>query len=342
MHGTYDSEFFAFVHRSAARSAKRVVPLLLELFRPRSVVDLGCGLGTWLAAFGELGVEDRLGVDGDYVDLTRLEIPRSDFVVHDLSEAVALPRTFDLAVSLEVAEHLPEAAADTLVASLASLAPVVVFSAAIPGQGGVGHVNEQWPDYWAEKFAASDYAVVDCLRPVVWCDEDVDWWYAQNALAFVRRDELARRPDLRETPSGWPLAIVHPRLYAGRNFMIRWLERVGALRTELARIVPRETKYILVDDQEIGPLALEEREQLPFLECRGVYWGTPEDSETAIREVERLAAHGAAAIVFAWPSLWWLDYYDGFAVHLRERFRCVAESDLCVAFSLSERMSAST
>lgn len=193
-----------------------IVPLVVRRLRPQSVVDVGCGLGTWLAVFGENGVADVVGVDGDYVDPARLEIPPVSFVAHDLSRSLRLDRRFDLALSLEVAEHLPPRCAATFVDSLTALAPFVLFSAAIPFQGGTNHVNEQWPDYWAALFEARGFAPVDCFRRHVWGNDDVEWWYAQNTLLFVEEGRLGvppgGGPPLERTPRA-QLALVHPRQY---------------------------------------------------------------------------------------------------------------------------------
>ena len=188
-----------------------MVPIVLELLAPSSVVDLGCGLGAWLRAFLELGVEDVLGVDGDYVDRDMLAIPADRFLAHDLSQPLDLSRTFDLAVSLEVAEHLPPEAAQTLVDSLTHHAPAVLFSAAIPGQDGVGHVNTRWPSYWRGLFLPRGYRVVDCLRHRIWDDEEIEFWYRQNLLLFVRADILEAHPELlSEAQLERPLDLVHP------------------------------------------------------------------------------------------------------------------------------------
>jgi SAM-dependent methyltransferase len=183
----------------------------MELLEPASVVDLGCGLGTWLSVFAELGVEDVLGIDGEYVDRSALAIPADRFLARDLTRPLELPRTFDLAVSLEVAEHLPPDAAQTLVDSLTRHAPAVLFSAAIPGQDGVDHVNTQWPSYWRGLFLPRGYRAVDCIRPRIWDDEDVEFWYRQNLLLFVRSDVLETRPPLlAEAQMRRPLDLVHP------------------------------------------------------------------------------------------------------------------------------------
>ncbi|MBE2215289.1 MAG: class I SAM-dependent methyltransferase [Opitutaceae bacterium] len=214
MSSVYDTAFFLKHQASARSSADVVVPHLVDLVRPACVLDLGCGLGTWLAAFRARGVAEVCGVDGEYVQRELLEIPSVHFVAADLTRPLDLGRRFDLALSLEVAEHLDEGAAPVLVDSLIRHAPVVAFSAAVPGQGGEHHVNCRWPDYWAELFRARGYEVVDCLRPVIWGRTDVDWWYQQNLLLFVERRHLAATPRLAEAhrlhPAPRLLARVHP------------------------------------------------------------------------------------------------------------------------------------
>ncbi len=212
----YNEQFFEGRQASATDSARAVVPVVVSLLEPKSVVDVGCAMGEWLLVFRDAGVEDFLGIDGDYVRRERLVIPADRFVERNLSQGVELDRTFDLAVSLEVAEHLPESSAETFVASLVRLSRVVLFSAAIPHQGGTGHLNEQWPSYWAERFAAHGYVPIDALRPRLWNLAPVRRWYRQNTLLFIHPDELASRPELeaeRERTDADRLDVVHPLTY---------------------------------------------------------------------------------------------------------------------------------
>jgi hypothetical protein len=129
-----------------------VLPIVFELCRPRSAIDVGCLFGAWAAECRRLGVDEVVAVDGGYVSVSDLLIPGDAFLAHDLNQPLRLERKFDLAISLEVAHYLPESRAGGFVADLCELAPMVLFSAAIPHQGGIGHVSEQWPG-WAERFA---------------------------------------------------------------------------------------------------------------------------------------------------------------------------------------------
>jgi SAM-dependent methyltransferase len=216
----YDRRYFADHRDGALASARAMVPHLVQLAGPQSVVDLGCGLGAWLSVFSELGVQALLGVDGDDVPRDELMIPPARFLASDLTTPLQLDRTFDLALSLEVAEHLPPGAAETFVETLARAAPVVVFSAAIPLQGGTGHVNEQWQTYWARLFSARGLVAVDAVRPVFWDDERIEWWYRQNTIVYVRQDRLGEYPALGEArgrTSEPMLDLVHPALLEKRN-----------------------------------------------------------------------------------------------------------------------------
>lgn len=229
----YDVGFFQRNQPVSLSSAQKIVPFLLEVIKPRSVVDVGCGDGTWLSEFYGCGITDILGLDGDYVTPDQLRIPNQFFQSRDLQRDHQVPRTFDLALSLEVAEHVPQEFATLFVHFLCSLAPVVLFSAAIPGQAGINHVNEQWQSYWADKFAVEDFAPIDCIRPRVWEEPAVAVWYAQNSLLYVRRSFLGQNPALqafsREKQS-MPLNLVHPRLFTRAMERKKRSSRVGLKR----------------------------------------------------------------------------------------------------------------
>jgi len=168
----------------------------MDLVAPHSIVDVGCGSGTWLSVFAAAGVRVLAGLEGGPPDPEMIDVEPSLIKACDLSKPFELDREFSLAVSLEVAEHLPEESAAGFIESLSRLAPVVLFSAAIPGQTGVGHLNEQWPTYWASHFTKHGFEVCDCLRDRVWRDRRVEWWYRQNLLIFVRAQARSNYPRL--------------------------------------------------------------------------------------------------------------------------------------------------
>jgi len=170
------------------QSAKVVVPIVCSLVQPSSVVDVGCGSGSWLSVFLDNGVKRVLGLDGPYVDPSWLVISKDDFRSVNVGKAFDIEERFDLALSLEVAEHLHRTAAEEFIESLVKLAPVVLFSAAVPRQGGTHHVNEQWPDFWMNLFKKRRYAALDVIRKEIWKNPEVKYWYRQNIFLYVHED----------------------------------------------------------------------------------------------------------------------------------------------------------
>ena len=208
MDTVYSSDFFDGQVAGSVASANIIVPHVLSLFDVSSVVDVGCGVGGWLQVFDWHGIKDYLGVDGDYIPRDMLKISAARFCPADLTAVPDFGRRFDLACSLEVAEHLPKESASQFVASLVKAAPIVLFSAAIPWQGGTSHVNEQWPTYWAALFASHGYVAVDCIRPAIHDNERIEWWYRQNILIFCQRDKCPA--GYQATAAGYQLNRIHP------------------------------------------------------------------------------------------------------------------------------------
>lgn len=255
----YTHRFFSSLSAGARRSADVIVPLVLDLLQPMSVVDVGCGTGEWLAAFRDRGVDDVVGIDGDYVRQDQLQIPTDRFITRDLTLPLRVGRGFDLAVSVEVAEHLPTEFAARFVQSLTELAPVILFSAAVPQQGGINHVNEQWPDYWVAHFEEYDYIVVDAIRPLIWKDTTVEWWYAQNILVFVRQSDLfkySRLDQAFQRTGRSRISMVHPRFYSliRLNTVSRWSVRqmLACMPMAIKNGVERAIRYRALTRQTRG------------------------------------------------------------------------------------------
>jgi SAM-dependent methyltransferase len=333
----YTSDFYRKQAPESRRSAEAIVPLVVDLVRPRSIIDVGCGVGAWLSVFIEHGVEDVFGIDGEWVDRALLRIPERHFSSFDLEKPFRIDRQFDLAMSVEVAEHLPAECAETFVDSLVRLAPVVLFSAAIPFQGGTHHLNEQWPDYWAGYFHERGYVAVDCLRKKIWRNENVDWWYAQNLLLFAREDYLETHPPLKKEADATvtqPLPLVHPRKYLE---VIHWMESLRQMAKEIAAAIPPGGLFILVDEGIFGNLLAAGCRPVPFPERNGEYGGPPPDDAGAIREIERLRELGAGFIVFTRQTFWWLEYYSGLRNYLRGSFLSALANDRLVIFDLRSR-----
>lgn len=212
----YDENFFTDIQAGSRLSANAIVPLAMELIRPSRVVDVGCGTGEFLTVFQEYGVDEILGIDGEYVERSQLTIPQEHFMALELSKPFTIDKSYDLAVCLEVAEHLPPESASEFIESLTHLAPVILFSAAIPHQYGTNHVNEQWLEYWVQLFRARGFEPVDALRKRIWNNCKIEFWYRQNIILFCTEQILASNSilekEFRETNAD-QLSIVHPELF---------------------------------------------------------------------------------------------------------------------------------
>ena len=219
-------------------SAEIVLPFIFNRVNITSVLDIGCGNGSWLKTAKDYGALEVFGVDGIEPASRNQFISSDEFLLHDLSKPLDLKKTYDLVMSLEVAEHLPEEHADLFVKHLTSHGNIILFSAAIPNQGGQYHLNEQWPEYWHQKFKSQGYKAYDIIRKAFWNHKDIFWWYRQNMILYVK-DTL----DIKEIgePSETIEALVHPSLYQKKIFHPKYLKQ----RSDLRKLVLNTLKYIL-------------------------------------------------------------------------------------------------
>ena len=223
----YDARFMGVTSLSRT-SAARIVPLVQAMLQVSSVADFGCALGTWLSVWQQAGVADVQGVDGDYLKGQALEV-NPGFIRHDdLTTPINFGRKFDLVQSLEVAEHLPPAAAAGFVTTLARHGDVILFSAAPPGQGGEYHVNEQPYSFWRDLFSAEGYAMFDPLRGKIAGDESIRYWYRYNMFLFAKESAVARlSPEVVATriAAGAVVPDISPVLFKLRKVAVRNMPR---------------------------------------------------------------------------------------------------------------------
>jgi hypothetical protein len=210
----YTALFYASHEEETRRSAEAVLSYVIGRLQPASLVDVGCGTGVWLAVARELGLTDVLGIEGPWI----AGLPGRDESLpirfQNLDAPVVVDRRFDLAIALEVAEHLMPQRAAGFVADLCGLADIVLFGAAIPGQGGTHHVNEQWQSAWVERFLRNDFVVFDVIRPAFWRDERVAFWYRQNTFLFAHERAIAHMASRFGDARSGLLDVVHPELFA--------------------------------------------------------------------------------------------------------------------------------
>lgn len=210
----YPAGFYENRRTHTAHAARRLLAALPSRLARGRVADVGCGTGTWLAAALADGAQSAFGIEGDWVTPAMLDDARIILAPQDLEQRFA-GATVDLAISLEVAEHLSPGRAASFVADLVALAPAVLFSAAIPGQGGVGHLNEQWQSWWAGHFAGHGYLAYDAVRPAIWSDEAIPAWYRQNTVLYLDAATAARLSLTPTEPS--LLDRVHPAFWDRAN-----------------------------------------------------------------------------------------------------------------------------
>ena len=219
----YGDDFYEKQVGASLTGAIKYAALLAPVFRPASVVDLGCGRGTWLKAFKDIGATKLVGYDGYWNTQRNMIDPAIVFRSANLNEPIRPgdSERFDLAMSLEVAEHLEPSSARTFIRSLTDLSDVILFGAAYTKQGGDNHINEQAQTYWAEIFRSFEYVPYDLFRPVVWGDDKIPFWYQQNTFLYVRRN--ARLAEVLADAGHYPIKnlafmdCVHPVLYQNRT-----------------------------------------------------------------------------------------------------------------------------
>lgn len=215
----YDNRFYDGQSGSSERSAEGTLPILFDIIKPKSAIDFGCGVGTWLKVAKALGVKSLHGVEGPWVKKEQLldkdiELTNTNFDKPELPEG-----RWDVAISMEVAEHIEPASSEAFVQGICSTADTVLFSAAIPNQYGENHINEQWQSYWVELFAGHGYEAFDLVRPLIWGDQNVEWYYRQNVLVYCRTGsenyEILKKKSLEVSSRLYD--VVHPEVFVRRT-----------------------------------------------------------------------------------------------------------------------------
>ncbi len=202
---------------------RTALPRIFEGLNPASLLDVGCGTGTWLKAAIEFGITDIFGIDGVDISPEKLLIPDDRFKCQDLTTSWKLNRRFDVAICFEVAEHLDEKSSEHLIRTITAHSDRVLFAAACPGQDGQHHINCQWPKYWQCIFNTQGYVCDDAVRWRIWNLEGIEPWYRQNMFHAIRSTEKAGFEKRIES-------VVHPE-------MLKWLsiDQTGEYKSDLMR-----------------------------------------------------------------------------------------------------------
>lgn len=205
----YGKEYYIKHQIGSYNSAINILGYILSQLDITSMIDFGCGMGTWCLAAQELNIKKILGVDiHDYADDYML-ISSEQYKKCDLRNEVKLEICADLVISVEVGEHVEENCSKQFIDNICNHGEVVLFSAAIPFQGGQGHINEQPCSYWAQLFTSNGYMLFDCIRPQFWNSSNVEIWYKNNCVMFIREDRYDAVIN-RFKVSSYPIDIIHP------------------------------------------------------------------------------------------------------------------------------------
>lgn len=242
MSNIYNERYYDDMLRKNPQIAEVLMPTILDVINPKSVIDFGCGIGAFLVEPQNRGIR-FLGIDGEYLDRKRLLISEDNFMVADLSKKVEIPEKYDLAISFEVAEHVNKENAEIFVENITNVSDVVVFSAAIPRQTGRGHVNLQPTSYWCDLFKKKGYVASNCLRKVFW-KKNVSPLRRQNIMLFAKRNRLQDIERTFEKMGGDLYDIVHP------EFLGLKLDECVSIYEEKLNF--NISKYMMVENELAG------------------------------------------------------------------------------------------
>lgn len=207
----YDKKYYKKHEDGSFQSAKCIIGYINTFYNFKSAVDFGCGMGTWCNVMESFNKEDYLGIDQHDYSSEYMLISQEKYLKYDLCYPLSLSRKYDIAISVEVAEHIDSKYAGIFIGNLCRHSDVILFSAALPNQGGTGHINEQPCSYWKQIFERFKYRAIDCIRPVFWNNKTIEVWYRNNSILYI--NEQIYNEFIKLIPTQiHPLDIVHPEM----------------------------------------------------------------------------------------------------------------------------------
>jgi hypothetical protein len=306
------------------------IELYFQLVRHDSVLDIGPGEGKYGRMVRRARPNSKLigiEMDADYVEQYKLRRLYDEVWIMDAADLMNDPRhNFDAVIIGDCIEHLRKSVGIDLLNFLIYRSRVIMvkFPVQMPQNAWQGHTSEAHVSIWSENdFRGMDHLFAErnfnCLVMIRgYLNHSLEWIPA----AVMRRFGYADMAEFYASdPARFSFADIESR-------------RENLSFSEIRRTISVGATYILVDESQTRLGSDNERRVLPFLENNGEYWGRPGDDDHAISEFERMRAHGCTHIVFAWPAMWWLDYYSGFNEYLRSNYDCMLHNERLVAFDL--------
>lgn len=244
----YTDTFYSERHNNTIKAAKAVIKTVMKILPTiNSVVDFGCGVGSWLYVFkNHHNIPEIIGLDGDWVPNKQLVIDKNEFIETNMENTVNLNKRFDLAISLEVAEHISQKNASIFVKNIITHSDMIIFSAAIPFQGGSNHINEQWQSYWSDMFEAYGYRAIDIIKPAIWNNDEIPYYYKQNIVLYVNK-EAEHRLNIPTMCMEWfpnnAINMVHPELFLRTQLEVHTIK--GSFKF-FRRAVKKQIKSLII------------------------------------------------------------------------------------------------
>lgn len=184
----YDKDFFQENIEVTTESARKCIDILYKEFKPKKVIDFGCGPGIFIKEFEKRGVK-VLGVDGSMAAKENAVIDKDKIIVKDLRTDIIIKGNFDLTMCFEVAEHIDNKFSETLVKNVTKNSKTVLFTAAKKGQGGTDHINEQSSGFWIDLFKKQGFKLKEELTKKMkkeMIEQKIIWWIPENIMIFKK------------------------------------------------------------------------------------------------------------------------------------------------------------
>ncbi len=188
----YNDKYYERHFAQYRKWENKIGEYLYEELKPNSVLDLGCGVGSYLEGFLNAGCKNLLGIELSFSDVEKyiVEDIRSHIIEGDVTTSLNLNRKFDCVISFEVGEHIAPYGTEKFIDNLILCSDrYIILTAAPPGQRGTGHINLRSKDFWIESIVSKGFLyredLVEKYR-VKWKEFNVEKYILNNLMVFKK------------------------------------------------------------------------------------------------------------------------------------------------------------